>query len=58
MIIDEVRNQLDAGRRSIASRGPFARLLAEEGRQRGKEIIAHEPMRLSDFPATRRMHWN
>ncbi len=57
MIIDDVGNQLSAGRRSVALPGPvvlailphtpFARTLAEEGSATGKEILVHLPMQPS-----------
>lgn len=58
VIIDDVGNQLAAGRRSVALPGPvvlailphtpYARTLADEGSASGKEILVHMPMQPSD----------
>ena len=61
VIIDDVGNDLAAGRRSIALPGPvvlavlphtpFAHRLAEEAAASGKEILLHMPMQASDVSA-------
>lgn len=58
MIIDDVGNQLAAGRRAVALPGPvalailphtpFAQRLAEIGAGSGKEILVHMPMQPAD----------
>ena len=61
MIIDDVGNQLGAGRRSVALPGPvalailphtpYASRLAEDGAASGKEILVHMPMQAIDDAA-------